>query len=241
MSSESELNVKVCTTCGLEKPLVDFPVRSSSPDGHHWWCFDCKRARDREYGRRYRDRHPEQKRQNSRKYVRKAEIRSQRSALTLQAKYGLTPEAFEAKLAAQGGHCPFCPEDAEVTKFDVDHDHLCCPTAQTCGKCLRDLLCHKHNVGLGYWDDDPEALRRAAEYIERWRAVIQPTTRSTVPKPRRTSERKAHTFLTPEQMDTVRAEYGKPGVTQAELAKRFGVSQATISNVITYGRSSTTE
>jgi predicted DNA-binding protein (UPF0251 family) len=230
---------KVCKTCEELKPLLDFPARSSSPDGHFWHCFDCKRARDREYGRRYRERHPEQKRQNARKYARTDEARQLRSALSLKAKYGLTPAAFEEKLAAQGGRCPFCPEDTEVTKWDVDHDHLCCEGSQTCGKCLRDLLCHKHNVGLGYWDDDPDALRRAADYIEQWRKVIRPELKAErpIPRPRTDLQRKTPTFLTAEQMEQVRSEYGKSGITQKQLAERFGVSQATISNVLTYGRS----
>lgn len=227
---------KECKSCGIEKPLLDFPIRSSTPDGHYWLCFDCKRARDREYGRQYRERHPEQKRQSARKYARKDMARQVRSELALKTKYGLTPEAFQEKLAAQGGRCPFCPEGVETTNWDVDHDHACCAGASTCGKCLRDLLCHKHNVGLGYWNDDPEALRQAADYIERWRAAIQPGPTGSRPLGKPPQPRRAPTHLTPQQVDEVRAQYGKPGVTQEWLAKHYGVSQSTISNLLAYGR-----
>lgn len=228
---------KACSECGMVKALMDFPRRASSPDGHHWWCFDCKRARERAYGRAYRDRHPEQRRQSTRKYVRKSEVRQLRSELALKTKYGLTSDTFAAKLAAQGGKCPFCPDGAEVGKWDVDHDHYCCPDAQTCGRCLRDILCHKHNIGLGYWDDDPDMLRRAADYIEAWRAVIKPEAK--VPYPQETRgpngrPRKPLTVLTGEQMDEVRALYPAPGMTQRQLADRYDVSQATISNIINY-------
>lgn len=165
---------KSCRKCGMTKLLLDFPVRSDQADGHHWWCFECKRAKDRAYGEVYRAVHPEEKRQNGRKYARKPEVRAARSAQQLWAKYGLTPETFEAKLAAQGGQCPFCLPGAEVPKWDVDHDHACCPTSDTCGQCLRDILCHTHNIGLGYWRDDPDLLRAAADYIESWRAKIVP-------------------------------------------------------------------
>lgn len=166
-------DAKQCTDCKKTKPLLDFPRRKSSPDGHHWWCLDCKRAKDREYGAVYRARHPDQVRRNKRKYRRKEETRTKAGIANLLVKYGLTPEAFAAKLAAQGGRCPFCPHDADPPAvWDVDHDHSCCVGQQTCGGCLRDLLCHKHNLGLGYWDDDPAKLRAAADYIERWHAKI---------------------------------------------------------------------
>jgi Recombination endonuclease VII len=183
-------DTKTCKGCGKTKPLMDFPIQTAQEDGHHWLCFDCKRSRERAYGRRYREKHPEQKRQSGRKYARKDEVRQLRSELMLKAKYGLTPEAFSAKLAAQGGKCPFCADGTEVEKWDVDHDHYCCPDAQTCGRCLRDILCHKHNIGLGYWDDDPERLREAADYIEAWRAIIKPEARAARPqKPRESNGR----------------------------------------------------
>lgn len=33
----------------------------------------------------------------------------------------------------------------------VDHDHNCCPTRNTCGKCIRGVLCSRHNQGEGYF------------------------------------------------------------------------------------------
>lgn len=148
------------------------------------------------------------------------------------AKYGLTPGQLQARIDEQGGRCPFCSPGTEVANWDIDHDHRCCPGAQTCGQCLRAMLCHKHNTGLGYWDDNPDLLRAAADYIERWRAVIQPQPR---PAPVKRGPRKQGVFLTSEQMDAVRAEYRPAeGVTQTYLAKRYGVSQATISNIIRF-------
>ena len=34
---------------------------------------------------------------------------------------------------------------------------------------IRGFLCRACNVGLGHFKDDPELMRRAAEYIERYR------------------------------------------------------------------------
>jgi Recombination endonuclease VII len=174
-------SVKACRECGVVKPLLDFSPRRDQADGHHWWCIDCKRAKDRAYGKVYRERNPEQKRQSARKYIRREDLHEQRSRKVLWEKYKLTPEMMTAKIEEQGG-CPFCPPGTEVLNWDVDHDHDCCPTAKTCGKCIRDMLCHKHNLGLGYWNDNPDLLRQAADYIDAHRARINPQPKTPQPE-----------------------------------------------------------
>lgn len=48
----------------------------------------------------------------------------------------------------------------------VDHDHTCCPRrGYSCGKCIRGALCRNHNRGLGYFDDNVEALQAAINYL----------------------------------------------------------------------------
>ena len=161
---------KACTKCSAIKPLLDYPIRSSRPDGHGPWCFPCQR----EYDREYRAKNIDRVRRNGRRWKRSDSGRSKAGDAALLTKYGLTREAFEAKLAAQGGKCTFCPPDAEpLGIWAVDHDHECCAGQQTCGGCLRDILCQRHNVGLGLFGDDPELLRAAADYVERWRERIR--------------------------------------------------------------------
>lgn len=75
-------------------------------------------------------------------------------------KYGLTVAEWEAMLEAQGGVCAICgePETAKNrTVLAVDHDHA---TGRA-----RGLLCHRCNRLLGHAGDDPEILRRAADYL----------------------------------------------------------------------------
>jgi Recombination endonuclease VII. len=50
----------------------------------------------------------------------------------------------------------------------VDHDHKCCSTGPSCGKCVRGFLCTHCNKGIGHMSDDAEKLRRAANYLDRW-------------------------------------------------------------------------
>jgi hypothetical protein len=80
---------------------------------------------------------------------------------------GLTPEEYDAKLAAQGGRCAICGTDKPARgggnySFPVDHCH-------TTGK-TRGLLCHHCNVTLGRFADDPVAIQ---EWAERARSYLE--------------------------------------------------------------------
>lgn len=81
--------------------------------------------------------------------------------------YRLTPEQYWAIYNAQGGRCYICRRATGATKkLSVDHDHFCCTGPTSCGRCVRGLICTTDNRWLGHIRDDPEAARRAAEYLE---------------------------------------------------------------------------
>lgn len=93
--------------------------------------------------------------------------RSARShASSTLPKYNLTPEDYEALRRAQNGVCYICQRATGASRrLSVDHDHSCCPTTPTCGKCTRALLCRPCNDLLGHVRDDVDTLRRAALVI----------------------------------------------------------------------------
>jgi hypothetical protein len=72
--------------------------------------------------------------------------------------YGVTPEWFDATLAAQRG-CAVCKtEDASKRGgWNVDHDH-------SSGK-TRGVLCGHCNRAIGSLKDSPEVCVSAAEYL----------------------------------------------------------------------------
>lgn len=83
--------------------------------------------------------------------------------------YNVTPEQYAELLASQNGCCAVCKCDTpngRFKKWHLDHDHSCCPGKFSCGKCIRGLLCHKCNVGMGNLSDDYKLLRAAADYLE---------------------------------------------------------------------------
>lgn len=83
---------------------------------------------------------------------------------------GITEDAFNAMLEAQGNACAICRESFEGRRVCADHDHNCCPmqvdqTAKTCGKCIRGLLCVKCNTALGYMEKRHD---KADAYLDRY-------------------------------------------------------------------------
>ncbi len=78
--------------------------------------------------------------------------------------YGITLADYESMLVGQGGVCAICklpPKGLRTCNksLQVDHDHKT-------GK-VRQLLCTNCNLGVGKFMDQPELLRKAAEYLEK--------------------------------------------------------------------------
>jgi hypothetical protein len=82
--------------------------------------------------------------------------------------YGMTYEEFDAKLEKQDNKCLICGlhKDEQTKRMSVDHDHSCCPGKETCGKCIRGVLCSTCNLALGGFKDNKVLLQRAIDYIE---------------------------------------------------------------------------
>lgn len=90
------------------------------------------------------------------------------SASKRKAVFGITSEQYNAMLAAQNELCAICkkPEtikrNGKVKRLAVDHDHRTLV--------IRALLCHRCNVALGYFNDDPLLLTKARQYLIKHRA-----------------------------------------------------------------------
>ena len=133
---------EACNVCGALFAAVG---RGTS---NKYRCADCARKLNtktmREWRRKNRDK---VNRQN-----------------TLRRYGGVDPQVL---LAAQGGQCAICGTiDPGKRGWATDHDHSCCSgNGNTCGECVRGVLCGSCNTGLGMFGDSVVKLASAIEYL----------------------------------------------------------------------------
>lgn len=78
-------------------------------------------------------------------------------------RYGITDEEWQAIFDRQESRCLVCRnEEPRGGQWVIHHDHRCCPTQQTCGRCVVGILCRLCNAGMGCLGDNPQWLFRAA-------------------------------------------------------------------------------
>lgn len=175
---------KRCSRCRVEKSPDQFYKRSRSSDGLQNNCKECHLT----YGRRedakavvrdWREANKERLQVQARAWrqankerqaatgkawraANRDQVADRRRARRLQRTYGLTPEAFDALLLAQGSACAICGTDDPGVSHGQWHIDHCHDT-----NLVRGILCHGCNVGLGYFKDDPARLASAIDYLAR--------------------------------------------------------------------------
>lgn len=85
----------------------------------------------------------------------------------IKKKYGLDMEEYKEILKKQDNKCAACFRSFEEVRPCVDHDHTCCPGQETCGGCLREILCINCNTALGQVNDSIEHLEFLINYVRR--------------------------------------------------------------------------
>lgn len=74
-------------------------------------------------------------------------------------KYGVSKEQFDNMIAAQENQCAICSQPNAKRALCIDHDHK---TGE-----IRGLLCDPCNKGIGFFNDRPELLIAASEYLHK--------------------------------------------------------------------------
>lgn len=78
----------------------------------------------------------------------------------LQKEYGITLEERDAIVRGQDFKCAVCADAINLdSRMHVDHCHV--------SGSVRGVLCSKCNQGIGLFNDDPNRMRAAADYVER--------------------------------------------------------------------------
>ncbi len=85
----------------------------------------------------------------------------------LRDKYRMSIEDWELKFEAQGSRCAICytTEPGGHGNWHTDHDHNCCSGKNTCGKCVRAILCNNCNITVGFIEKHPD-IGQALAYVE---------------------------------------------------------------------------
>lgn len=166
------MGVKTCSGCREDKPITDFSLRGTAPDGRMQRCRDCRAAA---HASMTPEQHAAHKARVS-AHRKRPEVQRRIRDLHLQKEFGITLADYEARLTAQGHVCAICkqPETKRqkgtLQSLAVDHCH-------STGK-IRGLLCYRCNLILGHVQDDPALLQHAAAYLKQsTEAVTAPIVR----------------------------------------------------------------
>ena len=107
----------------------------------------------------YYQRHPEKYREIHKKY--RENHREECLSASRKSKYGIDSIEYNQLAESQNNVCAICGNPPKYNKtLDIDHDHA---TNKT-----RALLCRHCNMGLGHFNDQPELLEKAAQYLRRF-------------------------------------------------------------------------
>jgi hypothetical protein len=120
-------------------------------------------AKRRDHKRKWEAKNPEAVRMQGVRRMLRAKAKS--IEVSFRCNYNITLDDYQAVHAAQGGGCAICRTTQSVgrsKRLSVDHDH------ET--GIVRALLCMRCNSALGYFSENPDLLRRAATYLEAFRA-----------------------------------------------------------------------
>lgn len=165
------MDKKQCKVCGEVKPLDAFYRTPGTRDGRRGECRACnlaekarrhsanpEPARDRVRAWREVPENLERTKANHERYRSDGRKKISDRRSYLKRTYGITLEAYDAKLAEQGGVCGICGEEPNpAISLHVDHDHE--------SGALRGLLCFRCNQALGALREDPVLLLAAAAYL----------------------------------------------------------------------------
>lgn len=153
--------LKVCARCRESKAVTDFHVRRQTADGRCLYCKRCKSSIDVE------------KRNKRMAQMTLREIASMKEAqrsVQYRHKYGITVVDYDDMYASRNGICDVCGKPDKATETGdnsrtrspkhlmVDHDHVT-------GR-VRGLIHHTCNIMLGIFQDSPEIIKRAVDYLE---------------------------------------------------------------------------
>jgi hypothetical protein len=143
--------LKRCSDCGIVKGFQQFNLAKGKPRA------TCRACQSKAY-KAYATANPGQ-------------YKALKRASKYRSRFNLSIDEVERIFATARYACEACgtrkDELALGIRLVLDHDHSCCPTEFTCGKCIRGVLCTSCNMALGAVRDDPDRLTAIVDYMHR--------------------------------------------------------------------------
>jgi hypothetical protein len=130
---------KPCVTCGVEKCITLFYTQKGAKYGTAPTCKECTKEKRRKYRAEYPDK-----------------VKASRIKCT----YGISVGEVQNMFKNQNGKCASCGDKPVKNDLVIDHCHST--------GAVRGLLCSPCNLMLGHSKDNPDRLRQAALYLERF-------------------------------------------------------------------------
>ncbi len=153
--TEDEMAVRTCRLDGCERPIAPYRASPKTIPGKKMW-----KAQE-EHIRALSARHRAKPR------LCKQHMNANNG---LRTKFGITIETYLEMYHGQEGLCLLCDRPGVGLGMNEGrqrgtYGYLCLDHCHKTGK-LRGLICWNCNLGLGYFQDSAEVLRKAADYLE---------------------------------------------------------------------------
>lgn len=253
MVVKNRISTKVCSRCGLDKPVSEFYWKDKEKGRLQSRCKQCISEVSNQ---RYKDDPEYVHASNRRRYRENREWFQMRDLRRAAVEYGLDPDLVVKYYEDHDGLCDICRQPAAdrdwkrrgESRLCIDHDH---ETGE-----FRGLLCRKCNLAIAFMNDNPKWLITAADYLEaagrsdmpdmriapqqalfakpgpnrrgRPPKVVQGgAIRPDVPAERVTGAAHGSAKLADEAVVMIREARGQ-GVPVATLAAKYGVSKTTV-------------
>lgn len=150
------MQTKICSRCKIDKPYSAYFKDNRRAIGIRCRCKECCALETQEWREKNRSDY------NSYVSMWRGENPERQHATEIKRRYGLSIERYNEMLAEQKLQCAICGGQHDPSKkrgrLYVDHDHK---TGE-----VRALLCKKCNSAIGYFEENPDAMLKAIDYLK---------------------------------------------------------------------------
>lgn len=156
MNRWKERQSQICTSCKDLKSLDSFYKRSKNSHLYKSRCIECTKKYDKIQKQKRELTYEIRKKWYENRKAKYPEIRRDDH---YRRKYDISLQDYNKMLETQLGLCAICQNEirSEKQRLVVDHCHKT--------KKIRKLLCNNCNWAIGLFDENPEFLDNAIQYL----------------------------------------------------------------------------